>query len=100
MRRKIIGYDRASLLDIAIAVGGSLECLFELAATNELSITDKIAIGDLYDVDNIGKVDSSTLKILNNEGVRPATEASAEDVAACPYGGIGFMGVETDFEVS
>lgn len=34
------------------------------------------------------------------ERVAPATEASDEDRAACPYGGIGYMGIEIDFIVS
>ena len=47
-----------------------------------------------------GGTERLTVRRYAVERVEPATEASAEDRAACPYGGIGYMGIEMDFIVS
>lgn len=100
MKPAITGYDRASLLDLAIISGGGMDCLFEFVSADVLSITDDVMIGRHYNAHGLSAIDPAVLKIVNDENIRPATAISPEDMCACPYGGIGFMGVEIDFEVS
>lgn len=100
MKTDLTGYDRESFLDMAILAGGGMECLFEVAESNGLCVTDNVSIGHNYDVSGVMTVVRECVRILEADGVRPATEASGEDMAACPYGGVGLMGIEIDFEVS
>lgn len=55
--------------------------------------------GQPYMADVTDNVDRRVLSRFSDDHVRPATEASAEDIARCPYGGIGEMGIEIDFEI-
>jgi len=100
MKKNIIGYDRASLLDLAIIAGGCIDCVFEFAALNSMSVTDDVLISRCYDASGLSMIDSEALKQVDIEEVRPATAIRPEDVPCCPCGGIGYMGVEIDFEVS
>lgn len=100
MKKEIIGYDRASMLDLAIIAGGSIDCALEFAALNSVSVTDDVLISRCYDASGLSMIDSEALKQVNIEDVRPATAIRPQDMLACPCGGIGYMGVEIDFEVS
>lgn len=100
MNEYIQGYDRATVLDLSLVAGGSLDYAFELCIANGISLTDSVAIGQRYTLGNAGNADDTLTTRIAQEQVRPATEAGAEDLAACPYGGIGLMSVDVDFEVS
>lgn len=97
MSKVIKGYDRASLFDLAILAGGCIECVFDIAVANSMSITDDVIIGQDYDVSELNQTDAEVLRLLNNDSVRPATAIGVRDMTACPYGGIGFMGIGIDF---
>jgi hypothetical protein len=99
MTATITGYDRASILDLAMICGGTIECLIEFCALNSLSPTGTVIHGQPYMADVTENVDHRVLSRFSDDRVRPATEASAEDIARCPYGGIGEMGIEIDFEI-
>lgn len=89
------------MLDIALQSGGSVESVMALAAANGLSVTDRLADGQELTVpEPVEGGEVRTVRLYRAQGVEPATEASAEDMLACPYGGIGYMGVDIDFEVS
>lgn len=93
--------ERQTLLDVAVRCGGDVGAVMEIAAANGLSVTDRLDDGlELEVPERPDGGNARTAALYRAHGIDPATEASAEDVAACPYGGIGFMGVETDFEVS
>lgn len=98
---KTTAKDRQTVLDLAIATGGHIETAMALAAANNVSLTDRLADGQELTVpEPVVGGDRRTVELYRAQGVAPATEASEEDMAACPYGGIGFMGIEIDFEVS
>lgn len=98
---KTTAKDRQTLLDIALQSGGHVETVLALAAANGLSVTDRLEEGrELTIPEPAEEGDARTVRLYRAHGIEPATEASAEDMSACPYGGIGFMGIEIDFEVS
>lgn len=91
--------ERQTVLDMALQTRGRLETAMALAAANGLSVTDRLEDGQELTVP-VMEGDARTVRLYRAHGVEPATGLSAEDIAACPYGGIGYMGIETDFEVS
>lgn len=100
MSEFIQGYDRATVLDLSLIAGGSLDFAFEFCVANGISLTDSVDLGKDYSLSHVGKIDEVLATRIAQEKIRPATEASADDMAACPYGGIGLMAVDVDFEVS
>lgn len=98
---KVRAMDRQSVLDLALQSCGSMESALALAVENGLSLTERLAEGQELTVrEPAENGDARTAALYRAHGIEPATEASPEDMAACPYGGIGFMGIEVDFEVS
>lgn len=94
--------DRQTVLDIALQTGGTLEAAMALALSNGISITEVLEEGQELTLPEAPLTggEARTVAIYRARGVEPATEASTEDVGACPYGGIGFMEIEKDFTVS
>ena len=93
--------ERQTVLDLAIATGGDIETAMALASANNVSLTDRLADGQELTVpEPVAGGDRRTVELYRAQGIEPATDASEEDIAACPYGGIGYMGVEIDFEIS
>jgi len=100
MRMTVRAKERQTVLDLALQGGGRLEMAMALAAANGLSVTERLEEGqELMVPEPAGEGDARTVALYRSRGVEPATEASGADMRACPYGGIGFMGVEIDFEV-
>ncbi|MDE5688578.1 MAG: hypothetical protein K2I18_08150 [Paramuribaculum sp.] len=98
---KTTAKERQTMLDMALQSGGQVETVLALALANGLSMTDRLDDGQVLTVpEPVGDGDARTVRLYRAHGVEPATEASAEDMSTCPYGGIGFMGIEIDFEVS
>ena len=90
-----------TLLDIALQTGGHIETVFALAEANGMSITDRLEDGCVLTVpEPIAGGVHRTVELYKAHKVEPATELSPDDMSACPYGGIGFMGIEIDFIVS
>lgn len=93
--------DRQTLADIGLIGGGTLTEGLETAIRNGLSASAELADGqELETAEATGGAENRTIRRYAVERVDPATEASDEDRAACPYGGIGYMGIEIDFIVS
>lgn len=97
--------ERQTLLDIALMTAGTVEAAIEIAEANGVSVTDELGDGQVLEVpDRVSPggntADARVVRRYRAQGVEPATEASAKDLALCAYGGIGFMGIEIDFEVS
>lgn len=98
---KTIARERQTLLDIALQTGGSIETVLALAEANGLSITERLEEGQVLIVPELVEGgDTRTVELYKAHKVEPATEVSPDDMSACPYGGIGFMGVGIDFIVS
>ena len=93
--------ERQTLLDIALQTGGHIETVLALAEANGMSITDRLEDGSVLIVPvPVEGGGTRTVELYKAHKVEPATEISPEDMEACPYGGIGFMGIEIDFIVS
>lgn len=89
------------MLDMALQSGGHVETVLALAVASELSVTDRLEDGqELTIPEQMEYRDARTVKLYGAYGIEPATEASIDDMLACPYGGINFMGVDVDFIVS
>lgn len=97
--------ERQTLLDIALETAGTLAAAMEIAAANGLSVIDRLADGWELEIaepsrrPTVNEANARVVRRYRAHGVEPATEASAEDIARCPYGGIGEMGIEIDFEI-
>lgn len=88
-----------TLLDLAIQETGSLENVFDIAAAGNKAITDDIDTGTL----ELPEVLETNIKVqdyFSGRAIKPATGITAEQEAACPFGGIGYMGIEINFMVS
>ncbi len=98
---KTTAKERQSMLDMALQCGGHVETALALAVANELSVTDRLEDGQELTVpEPVDVGNARVVRLYRAHGVDPATEVSAEDMQCCPCGGIGYMGVEIDFEVS
>ena len=71
-----------------------------LPEENGICLTDDVEIGREYCYDRISGIDIKSLKHIEEERIKPATALGKDEIAVCPYGGIGYMGIEIDFEVS
>lgn len=91
--------DRQTLADIALQYGGELSAIMEIALMNGLSLTDALADGQTLEVPD-RPADERVVSRYRVKKIEPATELSVEEMAACPYGGINFMGIEIGFVVS
>lgn len=89
--------NRQSLLDIALQTSGGIEAAFDLSKENGRSISEPLEAG--AELGTVAAVDKNVLAKYEARGIRPATELSAKEVEAAPYGGIGYMGIEIDFVV-
>ncbi|MBD5349683.1 MAG: LysM peptidoglycan-binding domain-containing protein [Bacteroides sp.] len=93
--------ERQTLLDVALQTGGHIETVLALAEANGMSITDRLEDGRVLTIpEPVESGDTRTVELYKAHKVEPATEVSPDDMSACPYGGIGFMGIEIDFIVS
>lgn len=88
-----------SLPDIALQECGTIEAAFDIARHNGLSLTDELIAGQTLDIACTTACTESVVGELAADGVKPATAPSSGEVEAAPYGGIGYMGIETDFVV-
>lgn len=94
---KIAPSDRQSLLDIAVQTSGGFEAAFDLAAANDVSVSEPLEAGAQLETAPVA--DKMVLERYTARQIRPATELSDEEIEAAPFGGIGYMGIEVDFMV-
>ncbi len=98
--KEIMVKDRQTLGDIALKTGGRMEYAMAIAEANGLSVTSRLRDGMMLVLPEWGDGDRRTVELYGAYGVDPATEVREDELAECPYGGIGYMGVGVDFEVS
>ncbi|MDR3287049.1 MAG: LysM domain-containing protein [Prevotellaceae bacterium] len=91
--------NRQTLLDIAVQEMGSAEAVFELAAANNLSITDEPENGQILQIpQSTGEyVPRQIVNYYNVNKIKPAT--AIENTIIIPEG-IEFWAIEYDFTVS
>lgn len=100
VERKIKVKDGQTLADVALQYGGSVETMFEIASANGLSVTDEPADGaELRVPGQLSGADESVVRRYALRGVEPATGLRGEGDVFLRVGGIGYMGIEIDFEV-
>jgi hypothetical protein len=83
-----------SLLDIAVQVSGTVEAAFALAVDNEISVTDKLAPGDVITTGQPQNRDIADY--YKNKNLKPATWMDESQ----NIGGIGYMNINGNFMVS
>ncbi|MDR3227757.1 MAG: LysM domain-containing protein [Prevotellaceae bacterium] len=89
--------NRQTLLDIAVQEMGSAEAVFELAAANNLSITDALENGQILQIPQSANnyVQRQVVKYYNVNKINPATAIEN----ATPEG-IEFWAIEYDFVIN
>lgn len=88
---------RQSLIDLALQECGEMSGLMSLANANDMSVSEPVEADSLR---NGTVVKSGVAEYYRQNSIRPATEITEAELEAMPCGGIGFMGIETDFIVS
>ena len=83
-----------SMFDLALMAGGTIECAFELAKENDLSLTGKVIPGTVLSTDQVVTIDSEIQEYYETRKVVPASIVSAEI-----FKGIGYMIIGKDFIV-
>ena len=94
MKSKVV-HEKQSLLDLAIVNTGVLEQAFELALQNNLSLTDKLEVGNVIDISSEANVDVKNY--FKNNKLIPATDYDEADVVMLE--GISYWGINYDFIV-
>ena len=85
--------DNQSTLDLSIQTAGSIEAVFDLAITNNISITDQIVPGQEITVPQV--VDKNIYEYYRIHELTPATT-----LPVTQNEGIEFWRIERDFIVS
>lgn len=92
--------ERQTLLDISLQKAGHIEAVMALVEANGVSLTDETEDGKVLAIPELAMdMDARTVALYSAYGIEPATGLSCEDTESCRYGGVGFMGIEVDFEV-
>jgi len=91
--------NRQSLLDLAIERCGSIEAVPAIADGAGLAVTDNPGAGLVPEVAPLSAAGRLVVARLASYGARPATGITPSEAEACPFGGVGYMGVEYDFRV-
>lgn len=90
-----------SVIDLAMQETGIADNALALALQNDMSLTDDPVSDERFDVSvDALDMDTNTVIYYSERSLYPATGLSTTDVTTAPYGGINFMGIETDFIVS
>ncbi len=90
--------NRQSLPDIALQEGGSMDAVVNLAIRNDVAISTTLEHETFLKKPVVS--DQQTARLYALRKITPATDLTAEDLEAAPFGGIGYMGIEIDFIVS
>ncbi|MDY3547365.1 hypothetical protein PG291_01955 [Riemerella anatipestifer] len=94
---QITALHNQTLLDVCLQHTGTIECVFELAMANDLSITDDVQAGAVLQLPEDIKKDRDIFNYYAAKGIQPAT-AITEVVEKCE--GIGCWAIGIDFKVS
>lgn len=95
MEQRITVRNKQSLLDIAIQEAGTIEAVFEIAAANNLSLTDQLSPGMALGIPSLAIIDREVQEYYKNKGIRPATGEYDPGLK-----GIGYWKIGIDFKVS
>lgn len=90
----IIVRENQSMLDLALISGGTIECMFELAEENDISVTGRALPGRQINTDTVTTINRDVLDLYTRNNISPATIKSPEI-----FTGIGYMIIGKDFKV-
>jgi len=82
---------KQTLFDIAVQECGSIEAVFEIARTNNLSITAELPAGTIIILPEV--YNRTVKKVYQDNGYKPAS------ISDTNFGGIGFWTIGDDFIV-
>ena len=89
-----------SLLDIAIQAYGSPLAVFDLAAANDIAITDNLEVGMVLKLPESSYIDSDIYAYYKNKNIKPATALNREQEEEINPQGINYWSIELDFKAS
>ena len=92
--------DGQSLLDVALMVAGSVEAVWDIAEANGMGVTDCLMDGDELRTDGTGVVDGRVVERYRLEGICPATEVGAEELAFLVWDSVRVFGREFNLKFS
>jgi len=94
---KVTVLDRQSLCDIALETSGAIEAVLALAMRHDIAVSESLDAGAEFETAAV--IDREVAARYAARGARPATGVTPAEAEACPFGGVGYMGVEYDFRV-
>ena len=87
--------DEQCLIDVAMQEVGTIEAVFTLALSNEMSITDDVQAGESIVL--VPVVDIRIISAFKDNGLFPASNTASDEIEP---DGIGYMIITLDFIVS
>jgi hypothetical protein len=96
--KSIIALGNQSLFDIAIQYCGTVEAVFDFALLNGIGITQELIPGQTLLVANKDYGCSEIVNYFSNNGIKPATGITPEQLQEQPDG-IGYMRIGSNFIV-
>lgn len=96
MKVNVLKYQ--NYFDIAVQETGITENAFEIAAANNMSVSDNI-LPAIIDIPDTLNKDRNIVSRITAGRFRPATSVTDNDIGTVPYKGIGFMTIGIDFIV-
>lgn len=90
----ITARENQSLLDLALVAGGTIECMFELAEENNLSVTGKVIPGRAVTTEAVQTINQEVKDYYTKNNISPETIVAPE-----VFVGIGYMQIGKDFKV-
>lgn len=82
-----------TLLDVAMQQSGDATAAAALAIANEMSVTEKLAIGT--ELQNVDVMNSAVVDVFATQKINPASDDTYEILE-----GIGYWRIGIDFEIS
>lgn len=89
-----------TLLDISIQHTGSVLNAFEISFANGISLSEKIISGTVFTIPESVKEDKEIITFFKSKQLAPASDFNMELIEVKPLGGVGYWGIENEFEVS
>ena len=96
----ITAKDRQTLFDIALEVWGRAELAYDLAAENDLTLSDEVPAGLVLRIPTVeGKTDRGVVSAYELNGITPATAASAQEIEDLNPEGISYWYIKAPVPV-
>jgi hypothetical protein len=87
------------LMDIVLREAGAIHALFDLAAGNDINITDDLTGGMILQTAMIKPVNETVISYYRDQQIFPGTATTIQQ-SSTQSSGIGYMGIGIDFKIS